>query len=182
MNDINFTPFPTLVTERLILRQITTEDLNEFFILKSDERLLKDYYAKAKTYEEARKFIHKINDEISKNQWIDWGIALKNDNKLIGTICLWNISEEQSKAEIGYDLMFEHQGKGIMTEAVKPVIEYGFKSMELNLIEAVPYSNNMKSIKLLERYNFIRGTSFKENDSSEEMVIYEYRKDKCKGL
>lgn len=173
MDEINFTPFPTLITERLILRQITIEDLNEFFTLKSDERLLKNYYAKAKTYEEASKFLHKINDEISKNQWIDWGIALKKDNKLIGSICLWNISPEQSKAELGYELMFEHQGKGIMSEAVKSVIEYGFVSMALNLIEAVPYSNNMKSIKLLEKNNFIRGTSFKENDSSEEMTIYE---------
>ena len=117
--------------------------------------------------------IHKINDEVSKNQWIDWGIALKKDNKLIGSICLWNISQEQSKAELGYDLMFEHQGRGIMSEAVKSVIKYGFESMVLDLIEAVPYSDNMKSIKLLEKNNFIRGTSFKENDSSEEMIIYE---------
>lgn len=176
MNEINFTPFPTLMTERLILRQITIEDLNEFFILKSDERLLKNYYAKAKTYEEARQFLHSINDGIDKNEWILWGITAKNENKLIGSICFWNISKEQSKAEIGYEMMFDWHGKGIMAEAVKAVIEYGFESMNLDSIEALPYLNNVKSIKLLERNNFIRGTSFKENDSSEEMVIYEYRK------
>ena len=57
MNNINFTSFPKLTTERLCLRQITDKDLNEFFILKSDERLLKNYYAKARTYEESRQKI-----------------------------------------------------------------------------------------------------------------------------
>ena len=176
MDNINFTPFPILTTERLTLRQITVEDLNEFFMLKSDERLLKGYNAKAKTYEEARKSLQRINDEISKNEWIIWGITLKNENKLIGSICFWNISKEQSKAEIGYELMFDWQGKGIMSEAIKAVIAYGFESMELSLIEALPYSDNMKSTKLLERNSFIKGESFKENDSADLQTIYQYRR------
>jgi ribosomal-protein-alanine N-acetyltransferase len=176
MDKINFTPFPSLETERLILRQITTEDLSEFFLLKSDERILRGYNAKAKTYEEARRFLQKINEEISKNEWILWGITLKNENKLIGSICFWNISEEQSKAEIGYELMPEYHGKGIMSKAMKPIILYGFEKMKLDLIEAVPYSNNLKSINLLERNSFIKGESFKEDDSTGEMIRYEYRK------
>ena len=182
MYKINFTPFPTLTTERLTLRQITVEDLNEFFLLKSDERLLKYYNGKAKTYEEARQSLQKINDEIIKNEWINWGITLKNENKLIGSICFWNISKEQSKAEIGYELMFDRQGKGIMSEAIKAVIEYGFEIMKLNLIEALPYSDNMKSTKLLERNDFVRGASFKENDSSKEQIIYECKNNKKKDI
>jgi ribosomal-protein-alanine N-acetyltransferase len=176
MGNINFTPFPMLTTEHLVLRQITNEDLNEFFILKSDERLLKGYNGRAKTYEEARRFLQRINDEISSNEWIDWGITLKDENKLIGSICFWNINEEQSKAEIGYELMFDCQGKGIMSEAVKTVIKYGFENMKLDLIEALPYYDNTKSIKLLERNGFTRSGSFKEDDSAKEMIIYEYRK------
>jgi len=68
MNKMNFTPFPILKTDRLYLRQITKKDLDEFFILKSDERLLKYYDAKAKTYEEARQFLDKINQEITENR------------------------------------------------------------------------------------------------------------------
>ena len=176
MSKMNFTPFPNLVTERLNLRQIIIEDLDEFFILKSDERLLKYYDAKAKTYEEARQFFHKLNDGISKNEWIIWGIALKNVNKLIGSICYWNISEEQSKAEIGYELMHDWQGKGIMKEALKVVIEYGFHGMDLQLIEAFPNPKNLKSLKLLERNNFVKGANFIETDTSNgknlERVVY----------
>jgi len=179
---MNFTPFPTMTTEHLCLRQITIEDLNEFFILKSDERLLRGYDAKAKTYEETRQFLQRINDEISKNEWILWGITL--NNKLIGSICFWNISEEQPKAEIGYELMLEHQGKGIMQEAIKAVIEYGFKAMKLQLIEAFPNPNNLKSIKLLEKNNFNRGANFKETDSLSgeicERVAYSLRNNDLK--
>ena len=178
MDKINFTPFPNLETERLILRQITFKDEKEFHILKSDERILEFLNTKPKTLDEARQFLKKINDGIVRNEWIMWGITFKNENKLIGSICFWNIVEEQSKAEVGYDLMPEYQGKGIMSEAIKAVIEYGFENMKLNLIEALPYSNNAKSIKLLDRNNFIRGENCKENDFSEEMIRYEYRNKK----
>jgi len=172
MNKMNFTPFPILKTDRLSLRQITKKDLDEFFILKSDERLLKYYDAKAKTYGEARQFLDKINQEITENRWILWGITLEND-KLIGSICFWNISEEQSQAEIGCELMADQQGKGIMQEAVKAVIEYGFKGMKLQTIEALPNQNNVKSINLLERSQFIRGENIKEIDASiQESVSY----------
>jgi ribosomal-protein-alanine N-acetyltransferase len=76
MHKINFTPFPILTTERLSLRQITDKDMNEFFILKSDERLLKTYDAKAKTYEEAHRKLQELNDDIAKNESITWGITL----------------------------------------------------------------------------------------------------------
>lgn len=171
MHNINFTPFPNLTTERLILRQIIDNDLNEFFILKSDERLLKNYDAKAKTYEGARRKLQELNDDITKNESITWGIALKNENTLIGSICFWNISEERSKAEIGYELMYDWQGKGIMQEAIKAVIDYGFYSMKLQLIEALPNPNHLKSVKLLERNHFIRGTNFTETDSADGRIL-----------
>ncbi|MDF2986637.1 MAG: GCN5-related N-acetyltransferase [Eubacterium sp.] len=171
MYNISFTPFPNLNTERLNLRQITDKDLNEFFILKSDERLLKQYDAKAKTYEGARRKLEELNSDISKNESITWGIILKNKNKLIGSICFWNISEEYSKAEIGYELMYDWQGKGIMQEAIKAVIDYGFHNMKLQLIEALPNPNHFNSIKLLEKNDFIRGANFTETDSSDGKIF-----------
>ncbi|KPU44814.1 putative ribosomal N-acetyltransferase YdaF [Oxobacter pfennigii] len=171
MSDINFTPFPVLITERLNLRQIVIEDMDEFFILKSDERLLKYYNAKPKTYEESRRKLLVLNDDIGKNESITWGITFKNENKLIGSICFWNISRNESKAEVGYELMVDWQGKGIMQEAIKAVIKYGFKDMRLSIIEAVPDPGNSKSVKLLERNNFLKGESFYETDPSDGKVL-----------
>lgn len=170
MAAINFTPFPVLTTERLILRQLQTEDEHEFFILKSDERMLTFVDYPAKTFDEARQFLQRLNEYIANNESITWGIALKDENKLIGTICFWNISEADSKAEIGYELMPGHQGQGIMHEAIKTVIEYGFEKMKLACIEALPKANHSQSIKLLERNHFC-----KEGEDS-DMVIYALRK------
>ncbi|MHB1392865.1 MAG: GNAT family N-acetyltransferase [Clostridia bacterium] len=68
MTFINFTPFPTLITERLKLRQVTAEDKNEFYILKSDERILEYLNTKAKTFEEALQFLYRVNDGIARNE------------------------------------------------------------------------------------------------------------------
>ena len=68
---MNFTPFPNLKTKRLNLRRITSKDLSEFFILKSDERLLENYQGKARNYEQVGQFINKLNDGIKKNAGIN---------------------------------------------------------------------------------------------------------------
>ena len=122
------TTFPILTTERLILRQLEIQDEQEIFFLRSDERVNKWLVAPiAQNVDEARIFINKINCGINNNEWAYWAITLKNNNKLIGTICFWNISIEENKAEIGYVLHPHFQGKGIMQEAIHKVIEYGFE-------------------------------------------------------
>jgi [ribosomal protein S5]-alanine N-acetyltransferase len=167
MDQFNFTPFPNLVTERLTLRQMKMEDENDIFLLRSNESVLQFIdIIKAEVIEDARKFIEKINEGILKKEWIMWGITLKEDNKLIGTICYWNILKEAMEAEIGYMLHPGFQGMGIMLEAVIKVIDYGFKMMKLSSIVADLHPGNSRSIKLLER------TGFVYTGRSNDMVIY----------
>ena len=92
-----------------------------------------------------------------------WAISIKPEEKLVGTICLWHIVKENHRAEIGYIIHHDHQGKGLMHEAVEKVIEYGFHAMKLHSIEANVDPANSASIKLLERNNFVREGYFKEN-------------------
>lgn len=177
MTIMNFTHFPNMATEHLNLRQVRLEDQNEIFILKSNKEVTKFFdRQKIKTIDEAQQFIEKSSDGIAKNERILWAITLKNEDKLIGTICLWNISKEKSSAEIGYDLIPEYQGKGIMQEALFKVCKYGFENMELHSIEAFTNLNNLKSIRLLERNNFIMKANFEDCYSYEgktlNMVIY----------
>ncbi len=161
---INFTPFPGLTTERLQFRQLVSDDTKEIFRLRSDERvnrfLTRNQY---NTLEEAGAFINKINRGVHNNEWIYWAIAFKNDNKLIGTICLWNIQPENHRAEIGYELNPDYWGKGIMKEAMPKIIEYGFDIMKLHSIEADLDPGNSQSVMLLEKNGFIKEGHLRES-------------------
>ena len=155
--NINFTPFPVLKTERLLLRKLSPKDDKEIYFLRSDERVNKYIdRLRAASPEDAQNFINKTNRAIENNEFIDWAITFKDYSKLIGTICLWNISKEENKAEVGYELLPDFQGKGIASEVFSAVVNFGFNVMKLQTIEAYTHKENQSSIKLLEKFNFKR--------------------------
>jgi ribosomal-protein-alanine N-acetyltransferase len=154
---LNFTPFPVLTTKRLLLRQLTADDEPAIFELRTDDEVNKYLdRLKARTIIDARKFIEKINRNISNNESIIWGISLLDEPKLIGTVCFWNISQENNSAELGYELLPAHQGKGIMQETLAAVIAYGFETMNVKTIEAFAHIKNRRSYQLLEKLSFTR--------------------------
>ena len=128
----NFTPFPILTTEKLTLRQLVIADEEEIFTLRSDSEINK-YLDRpiANTIDDARNFINKINENTNKNSSLYWAITLSDKNILIGTICLFSFSDENDKCEIGYELLTNFQGQGIMKEAVEKVIDYAFNTIKV---------------------------------------------------
>jgi len=107
--------------------------------------------------------IAKIEDSLLLNEGITWGISLKEDSKLIGTIGFWRMDKANYRAEIGYMLMPEMQGKGLMHEAISTSIRYGFEEMKLHSIEANVNPANLLSKKILEKNGFVQEAYFKEN-------------------
>lgn len=164
MEDRNFTPFPVLKTERLTLRQLVRGDANEILALRSDANVNKYLDRKAsKSIDDAKTFIQTIEENIQRNDSIYWAITLNGTDKLIGTICLFNFSDDNLKAEIGYELLPGFQGKGIMQEAASKVIDFGIQHIGLNSIEAYTHSENQSSTRLLEKLKF-KKNSLKEGD------------------
>ena len=128
MTNKNFTPFPVLNTERLTLRQLISSDDKEIFALRSDDNVNKYLDRKpSNSIDDARNFIQTINENIQRNDSIYWAITLNGTDKLIGTICLFDFSNDNLKAEIGYELLPGFQGKGIMQEATSQVIDFGIQ-------------------------------------------------------
>ncbi len=164
MLNLNFNPFPIIKTERLLLRHINNDDVNEILVLRSDERVMR-YLDKspAQSLDDAYEFITRITEQEQNTESVTWGIALKDEPRLVGTICLWNIQKEHYRAEVGYNLLPDYWGKGIMQEAVEVVIDYGFKVMKLHSIEANVNPGNEASIKLLKRNKFKQEAYYKEN-------------------
>lgn len=160
--------FKELTTGRLTLRKLRLSDDKELYAIRSNDGVNK-YLERspAASIDEAQLFIKKINDGIDNNGWIYWAIALKEDDKVIGTICIWNISFEDASGEIGYELRPEFQGRGFMSEAIKKVIDFGFNDMRLKSLEAFTHKENLPSIKLLERNNFKRNYLFQQKHKEE---------------
>ncbi len=174
MLQLNFSPFPYLKTRRLVLSPLTIADADEIAALRSNETVNK-YLERVKTTsaEEALLFIDKINNSISNNQSIYWVIALQETNQLIGTICYWNIVAVDDTAEIGYELLPDYHGKGIMQEAITAVINFGFANMKIKTITASTLATNIASIKLLEKNDFKMDTAEKyKEEYDEEMKGY----------
>ena len=126
MIELNFTPFPKLVTERLLLRSLQTTDANEIFALRSDDNVNK-YLGrpKAKTIEDAGQFIEKILNSIANDQCLWWAIEIKPETVLAGAILLWNIDKEKNEIIITgrtkhfLSLVGEHLSVDNMNKAIE---------------------------------------------------------------
>ena len=170
--EINFTSFKELTTERLLLRFLKATDKKEIFILRSDPVINKYIDRPAPTkIEEAMLFIKNRNDNIKENKALYWAITLNENPKLIGTICLWNFSEDKKTAEVGYELFPAFQGKGIMSEAIKKVIESAFENMGVETLEAFTHKDNQKSRSLLSKNNFFYDPIRKDEDNINNVIF-----------
>ncbi|HOZ77554.1 MAG TPA: GNAT family N-acetyltransferase [Ferruginibacter sp.] len=160
----NFEPFPVIVTSRLLLREVTIADAADLFFLRSDAAVLK-YLDKEpeKSVDETIALINQVKKNKEDGDGILWGITLKDSNILVGSICYWRMQKEHYRAEIGYALHPAQQGKGIMDEAIKAVLQYGFETMQLHSVEANVNPANEASMKLLERNGFVKEAHFREN-------------------
>ena len=164
MTGRNFTPFPVLKTARLTLRQLRSSDAKEIFALRSNDNINKYLNRKqSNSIDDAKNFIQAINENIQRNDSIYWAITWNGTEELIGTICLFNFSEDYSKVEIGYELLPDFQGKGIMHEATSKVIQFAFQQVGVASIEAYTHCENQGSTRLLEKLNFKGDRATDEN-------------------
>lgn len=164
MSNQENTPLPILKTDRLALRPLQLSDDHKIFALRSNEDVNRYLGRKPRAFiDEARNFIQAIVE----NQSFYWAITLNGANELIGIICLYNLSDDNQRAEIGYELLPDFQGKGIMQEAIAAVIDLAFQHLQLNLLEAYTHHENQASSRLLEKLDFKR-----QDVNEENMVLY----------
>lgn len=143
--------------------------MNEFTDTRLDE-----------TKYETKGYIDKMNKGIDDDKWIIWAIEYIQAEKVIGSISIWNFSKEQKSGELGYGIIPDYQGKGLMREALSSVIRFGFEVIGLEFLEAYTEENNVKSINLLKGCNFLEVGRVDEegqfNDRIYNMIIYRLKK------
>ena len=146
-----------LETDRLILRAWEITDLDDFFEYASVEGVgekagWEHHKSKDKSLEILKMFIEEKKV---------FAIVLKENQKVIGSIGIEELSEELDKdldnllgRELGYVLNKDYWNKGIMKEAVSKVVDYCFNTLKLNFLMASYFNHNIPSKKVLENLNF----------------------------
>ncbi len=165
-------PFPKIITERLNLRKVLLTDADRVYYFRSDKEINKYIKRPPQTQETAIAHIQLLDSNLRSGKGIAWGISTKESNELIGSICLWNFSEDKKTAEVGYDLDPKFQGKGIMSEALKAVLDFGFNQRGFETIEAYTDYRNIPSKKLLKQHGFIPSNNRQDSDNQNNEVFY----------
>ena len=182
---MNFSPFPTLDTDNLILREMTTSDQDDLFTMRSNP-LMHAYTDSSpdEFIEQTNDYIEKMREGIATNRWIVWAIEHKASGRVIGTIGIWNIDEKRKSAELSYALSPAYQGNGYMREALTQAIFYGFDKMHLAAIEAYTEEQNQPSRRLLEKLDFREFAHVEEKSRDEarvyHMIVYRLEHEKRK--
>jgi len=138
------TEMPLLNTERLRLRGLLESDAQQILAIRSNTEVNK-YLDRASdtTIDDALSFIGKIRTIVSNGEGFYWAITLKEKDGLIGTICYWNLDTAEKKAEVGYELYPDYQGRGLMQEAISAVLAFGFNDLRFELITSCPKQGNL---------------------------------------
>ena len=169
--------FDEIYTERIILRKLTQEcfdyihsemtQTEQLIILglKSNEELLKEK-------EKYKNGLSSHNKKFLYYQLID-----KKTKEIIGWCGFHTWYIDHNRAEIGYGLFDDnYKGQGIMSEVIAIIVNYGFRNMSLERIEAYVDTDNTPSIKLLKRMNFKKEGLLKHhyfhNNRMEDSIVF----------
>jgi ribosomal-protein-alanine N-acetyltransferase len=147
---------PKIETQRLILRQALATDLqdwanNIFAVPKVIQYMPKRDMTPLQRAERAFNNYNRLWEEHGIGGWI---ITNKQDGRFIGSIEIEYL-DETCEYELGYCMGKDHWGKGIMTEAARAVVRFGFERAKLDRIIAVVIPENIASWRVLEHIGFV---------------------------
>lgn len=141
-----------LQTQRLYLRRWNKDDLDDLYEYAKNPKVgISAGWKPHQSREESALILSKFiqSDEL-------WAIVEKCENKVIGCISLEQDSKRDNQriCSLGYGLSEAYWGKGLMTEAVKCLLQYGFEELDLDLISVRHYPFNQRSRRVIEKCGF----------------------------
>ncbi|MBL0165160.1 MAG: GNAT family N-acetyltransferase [Xanthomonadales bacterium] len=146
---------PTLESSRLRLRQIQVADVEDLFAIFSDPKTMRYWsHAPFVGIAEAEAYLRNIDAGRINGTHLQWGIALGESDKLIGTTTLFALNPRHHRAEIGYALASAHWARGFGHEALMTVLSHAFNARGFLRIEADVDPRNAASCRLLEKLGF----------------------------
>jgi len=148
---------PTLEGERINLRWLRQRDVPQLYSIFSDQDVMR-YWSSTpmESVDEAQALLEEVHDHFRKHTLYQWGVALRSDDRVIGTCTLVRFDLENKRTEIGYALHRGECGNGYASEALRLLLTWTFDDFGMHKIEADVDPRNVGSINLLERFGFVR--------------------------
>ena len=146
--------FPQLQSQRLVLRRIVEDDLENIYKGLSHPNVIQYYGVNYKTLDETWEQLEWYAELERTYKGIWWAITSVENRIFYGATGFNNLSKEHRKAELGFWLLPEFQKRGIIQEAVPLIMEYAFQNLDLHRIEAFVETENVNSAKALRNLEF----------------------------
>ena len=147
-----FARLPVLETPRLTLRKVRMSDAADIYrYAKAPEVARHVLWEPHRSILESRGYIRFLMYQYRNGMPGSWGIELKETGRIIGTIGYMSYTADNATVEVGYSIAREHWGKGLMTEALAAVIDETFRTLELHRIEALHFTDNPASGRVMEK-------------------------------
>ncbi|MEA5026514.1 MAG: GNAT family protein [Erysipelotrichaceae bacterium] len=164
---------PETETARLIIRPIQLEDASDLYEIASDQRVNRYLlYPRHQSVDQSREIISRIFLNRTANGLPSAYVLVdKLSGKMIGT-CDYVKVEYQTSAEIGYSLNYNYWNRGLMSEAVKKVIEVGFDYIGLSRISIVHSVLNIGSQRVIEKCGFVYEGTYRKYLPDKETGSY----------
>lgn len=165
-----------LQSERLILRKFKESDAKEIYEgYVNQEGFLYYAHKEKRTLEEEILSLKGIDEKYKRNDYYNWLITLKDNNKIIGAINL-KVNDFNESLEFNYAIDDRYKGNGYMTESLKIVKDYCFNELKVNRLFGGCEINNIGSKKVMEKCSFVyEGTLrnyLKLRDGYHDMNLY----------
>lgn len=158
MSSTAFTRIPIIKTERLILRAFSLDDIPSYrkeFETEAVQKYLGGVLMLKDDIKDAQNWLRNINDRLLKKKLVlTWLIVLnENPSESVGRIDLGGFSN-QKVAEVSYYIWEKYWGNGFALEALNSVVEFGFRDLKLERIQAIVDIRNTASEKVLMKADF----------------------------
>lgn len=167
-----FKHIPTLESDRLILRPMRVDDVQDMYDYAKRSDLTKYLLWSAhQSQAYTKEYLKYVVKRYKAGAFYDWAVVEKSSGRMIGTCGFTSIDIEHRRAEIGYVINPDFQRNGYAPEAARIVLEYGFSVLELHRIEARFMKDNEASLKVMRAV----GMSFEGYLRDSMLVKGEYR-------
>ncbi len=151
----DFSTFPALATERLRLRQLRAEDAGAVMAIFGDPHILRFLnMPPIDTLAKAGELIGWFNGNYASHEAVQWAIALRDDDRMIGTCGTYAWDRENRHVDIGYHIQYDHWGQGYATEATRALVDWCFAHLDVHRIQADCTEGNIASERVMLKCGF----------------------------